>query len=186
MSDDSAQRTSASTPNTLSVRPYGYAAEEPVVAELAIGGGFLGNESAAAPACDRTFEHVLTLTPTPSPATTHHRPLTDDDQNEWAAFAAAVDTAPALLATDADVLIHCRAGVSRSAAVAAAATAVRTGQSFVDALHGVQDVRSHAIPHPALHELGVLYVAANQKRTDRPTPRLQSLRRPIRSARRLR
>ncbi|MFB6268428.1 MAG: dual specificity protein phosphatase family protein [Halobacterium sp.] len=146
----------------LFVRPYGYAASEPVVAALGTGDAFIGNEAAATAACDRDFAHVLTLTPTPAAATTHHRPLTDDDENDWRAFVDAADTARELLAADGSVLIHCRAGVSRSAAVAAAATAVSTGESFVDALHAVQDARPQAVPRPALHELGVHYVADRQ------------------------
>jgi len=144
------------------VRPFGFVASTPVVASLDAEEAFIGNEAAATDACGRDFEQVLTLTATPTPATTHHRPLSDDDQNTWRAFAAAVDAAREVLASDGAALIHCHAGVSRSAAVAAAAGAVRKGTSFVDALHAVQDARQHAIPNPALHELGVQYVAAHE------------------------
>ncbi|SEV93383.1 dual specificity protein phosphatase family protein [Halobacterium jilantaiense] len=146
----------------LFVRPFGYVNDTPVVRRLGDRNCFLGNATAASPDCERTFEHVLSLTETPQPATTHHRPLTDDANNDWAAFAAAVDTARRLLARDGSLLVHCEAGVSRSSAVAAAALAVAESRPFVDALHEVQDARPHAVPHPALHELGVEYVAAQQ------------------------
>jgi len=88
--------------------------------------------------------------------------VADDANDDWGRFAAAVDAARRLLARDGAVLIHCEAGVSRSSAVAAAALAVREDRQFVDALHEIQDYRVHAIPHPALHALGVQYVAASQ------------------------
>jgi hypothetical protein len=140
-------------------RPYGYAADHPVAVRLGDRDCFLGNEAAATPACDREFDRVLSLTREPKPRTTDHHPLTDDDANDWREFAAACDTARDLLRAEGSTLIHCRAGVSRSAAVAAAAIAASEHRPFVDALHGVQDARPHAIPHPALHALGVQYVA---------------------------
>ena len=166
MSDDSTSESqSASTTEhsrTLFVRPYGYVDETPVVRRLGDRDCFLGNAAAANPVCERAFEHVLSLTRAPQAATTHHRPLTDDATNDWATFAAAVDAARRLLARDGSLLVHCEAGISRSSSVAAAALAVRANQSFVDALHEVQDGRPHAVPHPELHALGVQYVAARQ------------------------
>ena len=150
MSDDS----------NLYVRPYGYAADHPVAVRLGDRECFLGNEAAATQACDRGFDRVLSLTRAPKPRTTHHQPLTDDAGNDWHEFAAAADTACDFRHDSGSTLIHCRAGVSRSAAVAAAAIAVTENRAFVDALHAVQDARPHAVPHPALHALGVQYVAA--------------------------
>lgn len=144
----------------LFVRPYGYAADHPVAVRLGDRDCFLGNEAAATPACDREFGSVLSLTREPKPRTTDHHPLTDDAANDWPEFAAACDTARDLLRADGSTLIHCRAGISRSAAVAAAAIAATEDRPFVAVLHAVQDARPHAIPHPALHALGVQYVAA--------------------------
>jgi len=147
------------------VRPYGYVRPAPVYRRLGHWDRwFLGNAAAATPACDRSFEHVLSLTGEPRPATTHHRPLSDDATSDWETFAAAVDTARRLLARRGSLLVHCEAGISRSSAVAAAALAAEAERPFVAALHDVQDARPHAVPHPALHELGVQYVAANGRR----------------------
>lgn len=150
-----------STESDLFVRPFGYAADQPVVRGIGDRDLYLGNAPAARPDdCGQSFDHVVSLTRTEEPATTHHCPLTDDAENDWCAFANAVDTARQLYRRDGSVLIHCEAGVSRSSAVAATTVAVEEGLAFVDALHLVQDSRPHAIPHPALHEQGVLYVAA--------------------------
>jgi atypical dual specificity phosphatase len=168
MSHDSTQSTDAAGPGdhsraTPSVRPFGWVADAPVVRRLGDRDCFLGNAPAvASPECICNFDHVLSLTRASQPATTHHRPLTDDANNNWGRFAAAVDAARRLLARDGAVLIHCEAGVSRSSAVAAAALAAREDRQFVDALHEIQDYRVHAIPHPALHALGVQYVGASQ------------------------
>ncbi|MDH5021180.1 dual specificity protein phosphatase family protein [Halobacterium rubrum] len=146
------------------VRPYGSVRPTPVYRKLDDENRvFLGNAAAASPACDRSFGHVLSLTREPRPATTHHRPLSDDATNDWVAFAAAVDTARRLSARTGSLLVHCEAGISRSSAVAAAALAVEENCAFVAALHDVQDARPHAVPHPALHELGVRYVAASSR-----------------------
>lgn len=150
-----------STHPSLFVRPFGYVAPTAVVRRLGDRHLFLGNALAAHPeVCDRAFDSVLSLTRDPRPLTTHHRPLTDDDTNDWRTFADAVDTARRLYRRDGSVLIHCEAGVSRSSAVTAAALAVEDGHRFVDALHLLQDARPHAVPRPALHEQGVVYVAA--------------------------
>jgi atypical dual specificity phosphatase len=150
-----------STPTSLFVRPYGYVADRAVARRLGDRNLFLGNALAATPeTCDRMFDSVLSLTREPRALTTHHRPLTDDDTNDWRTLADAVDTARRLYRRDGSVLIHCKAGVSRSSAVTAAALAVEKGRQFVDALHLLQDARPHAVPRPALHEQGIVYVAA--------------------------
>ena len=157
-------RTASATENSpaLFVRPLGHVDDAPVVRRLGDRDCFLGNAAAASADCERTFEHVLSLTRRPESATTHHRPLTDDATNDWTSFAAAADAARRLLSREGSLLVHCEAGISRSSAVAATALAVADNRPFVDALHEVQDARPHAVPHPALHTLGVQYVAAKQ------------------------
>lgn len=150
-----------STEADVYVRPFGYTADQPVVRRLGDRDLSLGNALAVHPDhCDRAFDYVLSVTREQRPRTTHHCPLTDDANNDWRAFADAVDTARRLHRREGSVLIHCEAGISRSSAVAAAALATEEGRAFVDALHLVQDARLHAVPHPALHEQAVVYVAA--------------------------
>jgi atypical dual specificity phosphatase len=93
------------------------------------------------------------------PRTTHHRPLTDGPGNDWADFAAAVDTACGLYDREGELLVHCEAGISRSTTVLAATIAAAEDSSFADALATVQAARPQAVPHPLLHELGVTYLA---------------------------
>ncbi len=143
------------------VRPFAYVHDDPVLVELPDREVWLGNVHAAdVTRHDRSFEHVLSLTRERQPATTHHHPFADDRDHDAAAFRAAVDTARGLLDTDDDVLVHCKAGVSRSAAVLATALAASDDQSFGDALDVVQRARPVATPHPALVTTAVTYLAA--------------------------
>lgn len=143
------------------VRPFGYVHDDPVLVRLPDRDVWLGNVHAAdATRRDRSFEHVVSLTRERQPATTHHHPFADDRDHDAAAFRAAVDTTRALLDTDDSVLVHCKAGVSRSAAVLATAVAASDGQSLGDALDVVQRARPVATPHPALVLTAVTYLAA--------------------------
>jgi atypical dual specificity phosphatase len=143
------------------VRPKGYAAEKPVVRRIGDRNLYLGNEPAAHPEThDRTFEYVLSTTAEKQPCTTHHRPLTDGRRNEWSVFEAAVDTARTLHRRDGSLLVHCKAGVSRSTTVIATTLAAEEDREFRDALDIVQAARPYAMPNPALHELAVIYLAA--------------------------
>lgn len=149
--------------STVSIRPYGYVSDQPVCHRIGDWNLFVGNAAAAEypPAAGR-FDAVLSLTADPRPATTHHRPLVDGGENEWAAFESAADTACALHDAQGTLFVHCKAGVSRSAAVAATAMAATESRRFVDALHELQDAHPDAVPHPALHEQGVCYLAARR------------------------
>ncbi|NHN48842.1 dual specificity protein phosphatase family protein [Halostella sp. JP-L12] len=144
------------------VRPKGYVADEPIVRRIGERDLFLGNGLAAHPEeHDRTFEHVLSATAEERPLTTHHHPLTDGRGIEWPAFEAAADAARDLYRRDGRTLIHCRAGVSRSATLVATALAAEEGREFRDALADVHEARPLAMPHPALHESAVVYLAAD-------------------------
>lgn len=143
------------------VRPLNYVESEPVVRRIDDRELYLGNWRAADPAQhDRRFEHVLSLTNGAHPLTTHHHPLEDGPGNEWTAFEDAVDAARELHRRHGSLLVHCKAGVSRSSAILAAALAAEEDRAFHDALGIVQRARPHAVPNPALHELAVVYLAA--------------------------
>jgi atypical dual specificity phosphatase len=147
-------------PDCQFLRPIGFVEDEPVLAALDYRGLHLGNRHAADPGChDRRFDAVVSVSADAFPLTTHHHPLTDGEGNDWAAFAAAVDAVRRLSRT-ADVLVNCKAGVSRSTAVLATAVAAERGGSFRDGLRTVEAARPEAVPHPALVELGAVYLAA--------------------------
>ncbi|WP_435333638.1 dual specificity protein phosphatase family protein [Haloarchaeobius sp. TZWWS8] len=143
---------------TVYVRPLGYVEDSPVARRVGDREVFIGNVHA--PTSGREFETVVSLTDA-QPTTTDHHPLVDGPEADFSTFAAAVDATRARMRADGSVLVHCRAGVSRSSAVLAAALATEQETSFVDELHRVQQARPTAVPHPALHELGVVYVAAH-------------------------
>jgi len=142
------------------VRPFGHRHDDPIVRRIDDRDLFLGNVHAADPSRhDRSFDHVLSATREPQPLTTHHRPLVDGPEADWTNFEAAADAARRLVG-DGSLLIHCSHGVSRSATLAAVALAVTEQQPLRDALSTVQSARPPAQPHPALHELAVVYLAA--------------------------
>jgi atypical dual specificity phosphatase len=143
------------------VRPLGYVEDGPVVRQVGDRDLFLGNGVAAeAGRHDHSFAAVVSVSTEPRALTTHHRPLDDGPGNDWAAFAAAVDTARGLHRRDGSLLVNCTAGVSRSSAVVATTLAAEEGRDLHDALALVQRVRPVATPHPALHEQAVVFLAA--------------------------
>ncbi|WP_396611418.1 dual specificity protein phosphatase family protein [Haloferax sp. S1W] len=143
------------------VRPFGYVEPHPIVRRIGDEDLFLGNKHAAdSEPHDRTFEFVVSATEDRYPATTHHRPLVDGPGNDWEAFEQAVETVRRLRREEGSLLVHCTAGISRSSALVATALAADTNNGFRDALALVQDARPHAMPHPALHERAVVYLAA--------------------------
>ena len=145
----------------LLVRPFGYVADEPVIRRIGDRNLYLGNGlTADSEHHDREFRYVLSATDDEQPLTTHHHPLTDGSGNEWSVFETAVDTARMLYRRDGSVLIHCNAGISRSSTLVATTLAAEENRRFNDALAIVHDARPHALPHPALHELAVVYLAA--------------------------
>lgn len=144
-----------------SVRPVGYVEDRPIIRQIGDRELCLGNEVAADPAAhSHSFEYVVSATDERYPLTTHHRPLIDGRGNEWAAFESAVDTARSLYRRDGAVLIHSKAGISRSTTLIATAIAAEEQRNLHEAVALVRDARPVATPHPALHELAVVYLAA--------------------------
>jgi atypical dual specificity phosphatase len=161
--DETAATRDRTDPPEPIVRPFGYVADEPIVRRIGDRDLFLGNEFAADPERhDRTFEYVLSATADERPLTTHHHPLDDGPDNDWAAFEAAVETARALYRRDGSVLIHCKAGISRSSVLMATALAAEEDRRLDESFAIVHDARPHAVAHPALHESAVVYLAARR------------------------
>jgi len=143
------------------VRPYGYVEKEAIIRRMADRDLYLGNKFAAMPTKhDEEFEFVISVSKETFPLTTHHHRLIDGGGNDWAAFESAVDTARSLFREEGRLLIHCKAGISRSSTLVATTIAAEEDMRFSDALAIVQDARPFAIPNPALHELAVTYLAA--------------------------
>lgn len=142
------------------VRPIGFRSDEPVARPIPNSNLVLGNQHAAGDAFADSYAAVLSLTPQAQPLTTDHQPLIDGHGNEWRTFEAAIDTARELARLDSPVLIHCKAGISRSTTVIATALAAEAGTTFQQALDRILQVRPLAVPHPTLHKLGVYYLAA--------------------------
>ncbi|MEF8881561.1 MAG: dual specificity protein phosphatase [Halapricum sp.] len=84
-------------------------------------------------------------------------PLVDGPGNDYADFEAAVGTMLDLL-VDHTVFVHCRAGVSRSGAVTAAALAVRRDISVEEAVAFVRERRPMVRPHPHLRDQAERFV----------------------------
>lgn len=146
----------------LLVRPVGYVEDRAVIRRLGDRDLYLGNRFAARPDYhDREFDYVLSASTERHPLTTHHHPLIDGTGNEWSTFESAVDAARRLYRADGSLLIHCRAGISRSSTLVATTLAAEENRRFHDALALVQEARPYAMPNPALHELAVVYLAAN-------------------------
>lgn len=148
------------------VRPIGCHPETPIVRRIGDRDLFLGNRHAADPErAPRSFDAVCTVAEERSPATTHHVPLVDGPEAEWARFKDAVETARSLHRSEGSVLVHCKAGISRSTTVLATTIATEEGRPLREAFEHVWAARPHAVAHPRLHELAVWYVAAVGERS---------------------
>jgi len=142
-------------------RPTRYVDDDPVIRRIGDRESYLGNVHAAdGDRHDRSFDRVVSVNSEPGSLTTHHRPLSDDDENGWSAFGAAVDAARRAYRAEGAALVNCTAGVSRSGAVLATTIAAEEDRTFLDALDEVLAARSTATPHPSLHFQGVVYLAA--------------------------
>lgn len=65
-------------------------------------------------------------------------------------FREAADTVLSALREGDTVLVHCHAGINRSASVCAAALGVLTDRSYDDAIAVVRDARPIVNPHPSM------------------------------------
>lgn len=143
-------------------RPIAYVEPEPIIRRIGDRELFIGNIHAADDSVhDQRFDHVVSATTEPCPLTTHHHPLTDGPGNDWVAFEDAVDTTRECYNSEGSLLVHCKAGISRSTTLLATTLASEEGLEFGHALEIVQDARRFATPHPALHELAIQYLAAH-------------------------
>lgn len=115
---------------------------------------WLGNGGAADPSylADLAFdpEAIVSLTHHQTAATTDHHPLTDAVINDCGMFAAAVETTREHYRNEVTTLVHCAAGISRSATVLATALAVEEECRFETAVDTVQQYRKRANPHAKL------------------------------------
>ncbi|WP_254544771.1 protein-tyrosine phosphatase family protein [Halomarina pelagica] len=145
----------------ITVRPKGYVEDCPVIRQIGERDLYLGNKHAAdSGQHNQSFRYVVSVSTDDYPLTTHHHPLDDGPGNDWTAFERAVDTALTLYQQDGSVLVHCKAGISRSSTVIATVLAAEESRQLHDALSIVLQARPSATLHPALHELAVVYLAA--------------------------
>jgi histidinol-phosphate aminotransferase len=91
-----------------------------------------------------------------------HVPLSNGPGTDQATFDAAVDAVRDHIAAGRTVLVHCRQGVSRSVAVAAAAIAVKDGTSLREAINAIELERPQADPDRALIGMAETYLEERQ------------------------
>lgn len=143
------------------VRVLGAEPVEPVVRRIGDRELYLGNRSAADPAAHgQRFDHVVSATLSEQPLTTHHCPMHDGPNTDWNTFAAAVDTVRSCVRREGTTLVHCKAGISRSATLIATTIAAEEARTFEASFEIVRRDRADAISHPALLEHAVCYLAA--------------------------
>jgi predicted protein tyrosine phosphatase len=96
------------------------------------------------------------------PSTTGDRFVFPDGPHEYAVFEAAVDYTLDCLEESQTTLVHCQAGVSRSAGVCAAAIATRQGLSADQALRKIEAVRPSVNPTDEVWASVVRYTSGNE------------------------
>jgi len=110
------------------------------------------------------FDHVITLTRDDGPTegvgshehTDVHMPLYDSGETSYIALQNAIDKAVSLIAEDDGyVLVHCNAGISRSATVIIAALAIIDGSSWHDTFTEVKNARNGIVPNPELKDMAL-------------------------------
>jgi len=120
---------------------------------------YLGSARAAQPdVIDTDFAHVVTVSRVEQPLTTDFEPLVDGPGLDREAFVDAVDTARERHTDDGTVLVHCNAGISRSAAVIATVLACEEHHSLKDALTEIQQYRDRASPRTPLRNAAKHYL----------------------------
>lgn len=114
---------------------------------------------------DHRFDEVVTLgyfdgwdLERPNASTTGDRFLFRDGPHDYSRFAAATDFVLAALGEQQTVLVHCMAGISRSAGVCAAALALQHSLSPSEALGMVQSARPRALPESEIRDSISQYV----------------------------
>lgn len=114
---------------------------------------------------DHEFDEVVSLSyrdhlglEPPDPTTTGDQFVFPDGPHDYEIFEAAVDYTIESLDRDDKVLVHCQAGVSRSAGVCTAAIAVRQGIDAEKARTKVKASRSVIDPTPEIWKSTVRYV----------------------------
>lgn len=129
---------------------------------------YIGNSMAGDPANhDHAFDHVLTVSRHVQAGTTHHHPLVDGPGNPHSAVVDALDTARDLYSRDGSLLIHCQAGISRSATTIAATLAAEEDLSFRDAVSAIREHRPDASPKRPLRAHAHRYLdTLGEGRTD--------------------
>lgn len=112
---------------------------------------------------DHEFDRVITLGyydgmgyEKPAASTDEH--VFRDGPHDYPDFKTAVDTTREALANGQNTLVHCQAGVSRSAAVCSAVLAVENDILLDDAFNQVKQARPNVNPTPELWESARRYV----------------------------
>lgn len=112
---------------------------------------------------DHEFDRVITLGyydgmdyEKPSASTDEH--VFRDGPHDYTEFKTAVETTRDALSNGENTLVHCQAGVSRSAAVCSAVLAVEEDIHLDEAFARVKDARPNVNPTPELWESARRYV----------------------------
>jgi atypical dual specificity phosphatase len=130
---------------------------------------WLGNGGAANP--DNSSElgvapdQVVSLTRYQTGATTEHCPLSNAVINDPTAFDEAVGATRACYRDNTTTLVHCAAGISRSATVVATTLAAEEDRSLEAAIDTVQQYRHRANPHVKLRINACDYLSRHCDRT---------------------
>jgi protein-tyrosine phosphatase len=103
------------------------------------------------------LSHSDPETPYPDAVTVRDAPMIDGPQNDYEDFATAAEAMLDLLG-DHTVFVHCRAGISRSSSVTAAALAVRRDIPVGEAVDLIREGRPRIHPHPHLREQAERFV----------------------------
>lgn len=94
-------------------------------------------------------------------ASTHHFEF-PDAEHEYDRFRRAVDATREGLASNDVTLVHCQAGVSRSASVCTAALAVKWGVTAEEALAAVRKARPVVNPREAVWNSAIRYIESHR------------------------
>lgn len=114
---------------------------------------------------DHGIEAIVSLSsraPDQEDLPVHHRPLSNGPGTDQEDFDAAVDAVHEEMADGKTVLVHCRQGISRSVAVAAAAIAMENRTSLRDAINTIERERPQADPERALIERATTYLETHR------------------------